>query len=103
AASFLEFDDLVTPYFQLFISAQTKATEPLGEALPNQEIFRRLARAMDYTEPELYEADADIIATALRGSGVVQSFAELSARGSVPVSAEPVIQFADLVFPTPSG
>ena len=103
AASFLEFDDLVTPYFQLFISAQTKATEPLGEALPNQEIFRRLSRAMGFTEPELYEPDAAILATALRGSGVVQSFAELASQGSVSVSAEPVIQFADLAFPTPSG
>lgn len=103
AASFLEFDDLVSPYFQLMISPQVKATEPLGEALPNQEIFRRLARAMDYTEPELYETDDEIIATTLRSSGVVTNFAELAARGSVPVSSEPVIQFGDLAFPTPSG
>jgi anaerobic selenocysteine-containing dehydrogenase len=58
---------------------------------------------MGYTEPELYESDADIIATTLRGSALVLDFAELAARGSVPVSAEPVIQFADLRFPTPSG
>ena len=103
AASFLEFDDLFAPYFQLLLSAQVKATEPLGEALPNQEIFRRLARAMGYTEPELYESDADIIATVLRASGLVENFAALAAVGSVPVSAEPRIQFADLTFPTPSG
>src|SRR5215212_7476031 len=103
AASFLEFDDLFTPYFQLMLSAQVKASEPLGEALPNQEIFRRLAHAMGYTEPELFEPDAEIIATVLRASGLVESFAALAAVGSVPVSAEPRIQFADLVFPTPSG
>ena len=57
AASFLEFDDLVSPYFHLSLSAQVKAMEPMGEALPNQEIFRRLARAMGYTEPELFEDD----------------------------------------------
>jgi anaerobic selenocysteine-containing dehydrogenase len=85
------------------LSAQTKAIEPLGEALPNQEIFRRLARAMDYSEPELYESDEEIIATSLRASGLVASFAELSELGSVPVSSEPVIQFAGLNFPTPSG
>ena len=89
AASFLEFDDLFAPYFQLLLSAQVKAAEPLGEALPNQEIFRRLARAMGYTEPELYESDAEIIATVLRASGLVEDFAALAARGSVPVSAEP--------------
>jgi anaerobic selenocysteine-containing dehydrogenase len=103
AASFLEFDDLFAPYFQLMLSAQVKATEPLGESLPNQEIFRRLARAMGYTEPELYESDAQIIATVLDASGLVEDFAALAARGSVPVSPEPRIQFTDLVFPTPSG
>ena len=59
AASFLEFDDLVVSYFQLTLSAQVKAAEPMGEALPNMEIFRRLAQAMRYREPELYETDPD--------------------------------------------
>jgi anaerobic selenocysteine-containing dehydrogenase len=103
AASFLEFDDLFAPYFQLMLSAQVKATEPLGESLPNQEIFRRLAREMGYTEPELYEPDAQIIATVLDASGLVEDFAALAMVGSVPISPEPRIQFADLVFPTPSG
>ena len=53
AASFLEFDDLMTSYFDLTLSAQVKASDPLGEALPNTEIFRRLAAAMGFTEPEL--------------------------------------------------
>lgn len=35
AASFLEFDDLIAGYFNLAVSAQVKANEPLGEALPN--------------------------------------------------------------------
>src|SRR5690242_15973408 len=50
AASFLEFDDIVTSYFNLTISPQVKAAEPPGQALPNQEIFRRLAAAMGYGE-----------------------------------------------------
>jgi anaerobic selenocysteine-containing dehydrogenase len=103
AASFLEFDDLVASYFQLTLSAQVKATEPLGEALPNMEIFRRLARAMGYDEAELYESDTDVIATLLSRSGVGEDFASLAARGTVPIAAEPVVQFADLHFPTPSG
>jgi anaerobic selenocysteine-containing dehydrogenase len=103
AASFLEFDDLVAGYFHLTLSAQVKAMEPIGEALPNQEIFRRLARAMGYTEPELSESDAEIITTLLRQSGLGEDFASLAAKGTVPVPPEPVIQFTDLVFPTPSG
>jgi anaerobic selenocysteine-containing dehydrogenase len=103
AASFLEFDDLVAGYFHLSLSAQVKAMEPLGEALPNQEIFRRLAHAMGYPEPELYERDAEVIATVLRKANLGVDFASLAAKGTVPVSPEPIIQFADLTFPTPSG
>jgi anaerobic selenocysteine-containing dehydrogenase len=103
AASFLEFNDLVAGYFHLSLSAQVTAMEPLGEALPNQEIFRRLARAMGYTEPELFERDAEILATVLRNTGLGEDFASLAAKGSVPVYPEPLIQFADLTFPTPSG
>ncbi len=62
AASFLEFDDLVFPYFHHTMSAQAKAAEPFGEALPNQEIFRRLARAMGYNAPQLFESDESMIA-----------------------------------------
>ena len=103
ATSFLEFDDLVAGYFHLTLAAQVKAMEPLGEALPNQEIFRRLARAMGYSEPELYESDTEIIATVLRKASLVKDFHVLAAQGAVPISPEPLIQFADLIFPTPSG
>ena len=103
AASFLEFDDLVGSYFNLTLSAQVKAAEPMGESLPNMEIFRRLARAMGYPEPELYESDAEMLETLLERSGVGEDFASLAAKGTVPIADEPVIQFADRRFPTPSG
>jgi anaerobic selenocysteine-containing dehydrogenase len=101
AASFLEHDDLVVPYFHLGLSAQVKAIEPLGESLPNTEIFRRLAAAMGYDEPALFESDEEVIARVLDPTGV--SFAELSGRGTLWLEDEPVIQWADLRFPTPSG
>jgi anaerobic selenocysteine-containing dehydrogenase len=103
AASFLEFDDLVASYFHLTLSAQVRAAEPMGDALPNMEIFRRLARAIGYTEPELYESDAEVIETVLQRSGVGEDFASLAAKGTVPIAEEPLVQFADLRFPTPSG
>ena len=89
AASFLEFDDLVASYFNLTLSAQVKAAEPLGEALPNMEIFRRLAGAMGYTEPELFESDAELLATVLERSGIGEDFASLAAKGTVPIADEP--------------
>lgn len=103
AASFLEFDDLVTSYFHLTIAPQVKAQEPMGESLPNQEILRRLARAMGYDEPELYETDRSIIEHLLSGTPFVGGFEELKRMGTVFISREPVLQFADLRFPTTSG
>ena len=101
AASFLECDDLVASYFHLSIGAQVKAAEPLGESLPNTEIFRRLAGAMGYQEPTLYESDAEMIANVLAPTGL--RFDELAARGTVWLDPQPRMQFAELRFPTPSG
>ena len=103
AASFLEFDDLVGGYFNMSFSAQVKAAEPMGEALPNQEIFRRLARAMGFTEPELQESDADIIDNVMKEVSIPGGFATLKASGTLFPTSEAQMQFADLKFPTPSG
>jgi anaerobic selenocysteine-containing dehydrogenase len=103
AASFLEFDDLIASYFHLTLSAQVKAMQPIGEALPNQEIFRRLGKAMDFAEPELHESDTDILTTLLARSGLDEDFASLAAKGTIWIPREPAVQFADRVFPTPSG
>lgn len=102
AASFLEFDDLVMSYFDLTVSPQVAAQAPMGEALPNQEIFRRLAKAMGYADAELFEDDATILDNLARQLGQ-QSFAALKKTGTVQRWAKPVTQFPDLKFPTPSG
>ncbi|MEZ5925357.1 MAG: molybdopterin-dependent oxidoreductase [Hyphomicrobiaceae bacterium] len=103
AASFLEFDDLVASYFNYSISAQAKALEPVGEALPNQEIFRRLARAMRLDAPALHESDVSIIARTLEAAEPGLTFESLKADGTRAVPREPVIPFADRKFPTRSG
>lgn len=103
AASFLECDDIVASYFNLSLSAQVKAAEPMGESLPNSEIFRRLATEMGMHEAELHESDAEVIAHLLRGTGLGLDFAELARRGTIWSAPEPQIQFEGLRFPTPSG
>ena len=102
AASFLEFDDLIAPYFDLTLSPQVKATEPPGEALPNQEIFRRLAREMGLNEPALYEDDAAILDQLTQSTGVAASFAELKEKGTQAYKPGIITPFTD-GFPTPSG
>ena len=103
ASSFLEFDDIIMSYFNLSVSAQVKLEEPLGDSLPNQEIFRKLSRAMGYQDPELFETDAAMITTILAATGVAGGFEALAEAGTVAVFDEPLLQFADLKFPTPSG
>ena len=103
AASFLEFNDLVASYFNYTLSAQVKASEPLGESLPNAEIFRRLAGAMGYAEPELFETDDAVIAALLRQTGTGLDFDALAQAGTVFISPDPVVPFADGRFATPSG
>ena len=53
---------------------RSRRCRPLGDALPNQEIFRRLAAAMGFTEPELYEGDREIIAAVIRQTGLEEDF-----------------------------
>jgi len=103
AASFLEFEDLVSGYFNMSFSAQAKVAEPMGEALPNQEIFRRLASAMGFTEAELQESDENIIAHVVKDVGIDGGFATLKVKGTVFPSPEVQMQFADLNFLTASG
>ncbi|MGZ4313833.1 MAG: molybdopterin-containing oxidoreductase family protein [Solirubrobacteraceae bacterium] len=103
AASFLECDDLVTSYFDITLSAQVKAAEPPGDALPNTEIFRRLASAMGMTEPVLQESDREVIDRLLDRASLNVTFEELARHGTVHATAEPRIQFEHLRFPTASG
>jgi anaerobic selenocysteine-containing dehydrogenase len=102
AASFLEHDDLVVSYFHHSLSAQVKAMEPPGQALPNAEIFRRLAGAMGYTDDALFETDAEILARLLEQNGSGLDFEALASVGTIwPDQIR--LQFADLRFATPSG
>ena len=103
AASFLEFDDLVVSYFDLTVSAQVKACAPLGQALPNQEIFRRLAAAMEYQDPALFETDPELLTQLLAQTLFPGSFADLARIGTATLFQEPRIQFSELKFATPSG
>lgn len=103
AASFLEFDDLVVPYFDLTVSAQTKVIEPMGECLPNQEIFRKIASALDLQDEALFESDESILAKCLAATGYEGNFEDLKRLGTVELFEETRLQFHDKKFDTPSG
>lgn len=65
ACTQIEQEDVVPSWGHLFLGYNNKAIEPLGESVPNTELWRRLSRAMGFTEPELFESDESLIANYL--------------------------------------
>lgn len=61
ATTQLEHFDLHGAYGHLYVQVNDPAIAPLGEAKPNTEVFRLLARAMDF-EPELFETSDEQLA-----------------------------------------
>jgi len=106
ATTQLEHVDVHGAYGHLYVLANNAAIDPLGEALPNAEIFRRLAAQMGFTEHCFVETDEEIAAQAFHRSGTTANFdwETLKRDGwqrlAVPERYAP---FADGGFPTASG
>ncbi len=103
AASFLEYDDITFSYFHLIMGAQSKIAAPLGEALPNAEIFRRLAASMGRKEAALFESDETMIAKMMQQMNPGFDFDELKRRGHFALGEAPATWWSDQTFATPSG
>jgi anaerobic selenocysteine-containing dehydrogenase len=107
ATSQLEHWDVHTAYGHFYATLNRPAIAPMGEALPNTEIFRRLAAVMHLDEPCLRDDDLTMIRQALtsnhaRMEGV--TFEELLERGWVRLHVpRPFLPFANGGFLTPSG
>ncbi len=120
ATTQLEHFDLHGSYGHLYVQANNPAIAPLGEAKPNTEVFRLLARELGF-EPELFEvSDEELAAGCLGeppfspspsgGEGYEQpaAFANVTldatragpVRINLPANWAP---FAEGNFPTPSG
>src|SRR5690349_19151347 len=66
ATTQLEHFDVHYSYGHLYVQANPPAIAPLGEAKPNTEVFRLLAKALDF-EPELFEvSDEELARQAMR-------------------------------------
>jgi anaerobic selenocysteine-containing dehydrogenase len=106
ATTQLEHLDVHKSYGHLYALANNPAIEPLGEALPNAEIFRRLAARMGFTEPCFAESDDELAAQAFRRDGATATvdWERLKSTGwqrlDVP---QPYAPFARGGFATPSG
>lgn len=108
ATTQLEHWDIHRSYGHAYLSLNRPAIAPVGESLPNSEIFRRLAAALGYDDPCFRETDEEILRafveaqTHPRFAGL--TWERLLAEGYYRVNAaHPHPPFAEGDFPTPSG
>jgi anaerobic selenocysteine-containing dehydrogenase len=103
ATTQLEHEDLHKAYGHTYVMFNAKSIEPLGESLPNSEIFRRLAAKMNLDFPELRESDEEMMRGILRPMPFTLD--ELREQGSIRLAiGSPHLPFArGAKLPTPSG
>jgi anaerobic selenocysteine-containing dehydrogenase len=107
ATTQLEHYDVHKAYGHLYLLGNSPAIAPVGESLPNSEVFRRLAARMGFDEPCFRESDEDLCRAALKTSAPrmgSMDWETLKSEGwqrlDVPARFAP---FAEGGFPTPSG
>ncbi|MGH7096070.1 MAG: molybdopterin-containing oxidoreductase family protein, partial [Stellaceae bacterium] len=109
AATHFECADLYPSYGHHWLQRAEPAVPPQGEALPNTEIFRRLAARFGFAEPCFTASDAELMDDAVdaadpRLKGLRPS--QIPTRNALRMTAadgQPLVLF-DTVFPaTPSG
>lgn len=105
ATTQLEHLDVHKSYGHTHVMANLPAIAPVGEARPNTEIFRSIARAMGLTEPALFESDEDVAAHAFDWSDSAlggADWAALKREGWLKLNI-PEAPFANGGFRTPTG
>jgi anaerobic selenocysteine-containing dehydrogenase len=114
ATTQLEQDDIMFSWGHLFVTYNQRAVDPIGEAVPNTELFRRLAARMGVDDPRFQDplfrrTDDELIAEAFDWShphmaGITVD--SLKERGWQRLSVAPPDEYAPHAeggFPTPSG
>jgi anaerobic selenocysteine-containing dehydrogenase len=107
ATTTLEHYDIHKSYGHLYLSLSRPAIAPLGESVPNTELFRRLAARMGLDHACLRDSDEEMARQAfhwdhphLAGITLERLERETSVRLSLP---SPHVPFAEGGFLTPSG
>ncbi|MBL8336161.1 MAG: molybdopterin oxidoreductase family protein [Rhodoferax sp.] len=99
ATTQLEHWDVQVAYGHTDVLLNRPAIAPLGQARPNSQIFRDLARHMGYTEPCFADTDEQLCRIAY---GDAVDFQQLLDQGFASLKV-PDAPFAEGRFPTPSG
>ena len=109
ATTQLEQHDIMFSWGHLYVTLNTPAVAPEGEAVPNTELFRRLAARMGFDDPFFRLSDEELLAQAFDWSSpmlegiTLDSLRETGwARLNLP-SRDEYAPHAEGGFPTPSG
>lgn len=109
ATTQLEQEDIMFSWGHFYLSYNNQAVEPLGEAVSNAELFRRLAATMGFDDPFFQRSDRQMIEEAMDWSHPLMQGITLEglrrtgyARLNLP-SAEEYAPHRDGGFLTPSG
>ena len=100
ACTHVEYDDVVPAWGHLYLGFNNRAIEPVGESVPNTELWRRLARAMGYTEPELFESDESLLASCMPSIDIDELRSRSVLRLDLP---DPLLPYAEGGFRTTDG
>ena len=109
AASHFEFDDLYTAYGHSYLQRAEPVIPTVAESLPNTEIFRRLAKAMGFTDAMFSDSDSELMDQAVEaGDPRLQGYraSEIPLDLALPMHADGEAEniMCDTVLPaTPSG
>jgi anaerobic selenocysteine-containing dehydrogenase len=108
AATHFEHDDLYAAYGQHWLQRAEPVIPPQGEALPNTEIFRRLAARFGFTEPAFKASDAELMDEAVDGAdprlgGLRPSALPADRALAMTVGGADAILFRNVFPRTPSG
>jgi anaerobic selenocysteine-containing dehydrogenase len=107
ATTQVEHVDLVPSWGHTYVTYNEPAIAPVGESLPNTEIFRRLARAMGFGGEAFDATDEELARAAVEGAGPPLDHLDFDrlrevgwAEADLPEDFRP---FAEGGFGTPSG
>ena len=100
ATTHIEAIDVVPSWGHLYLGWNSAAIEPRGEAVSNSEVHRRLARAMGFTEPALFDDDLTALRAGLPSIDIDQLRDTGFVRVPYPEDGRP---YANGGFATPDG
>ncbi|MEX1036663.1 MAG: molybdopterin-dependent oxidoreductase [Sneathiella sp.] len=108
AATHFEHDEIFCAYGQPYLQRAEKVIEPVGESLPNTEIFRRLAAKFGFNEDIFKASDKELMDDAIDGSdprlkGYRPSEIPVGTALSMERGGEDTILFLNATPATPSG